>query len=110
MNFNKKNLALVFSFTALSGCGGASDPSTEIVAVPATINALDISVELTEHDRLLRAVINCTNCLESSHQYSWSIDDVIVSTSDVFVLKDQDLDKEIRIEVSINNNDNFTKK
>ncbi|MFB1036481.1 MAG: hypothetical protein QMC38_14170, partial [Sinobacterium sp.] len=106
MNFNKTSMALIFGTLILVGCGGGGT-ETDPVAESAIINTLDTITELTEQGQVLQVIISCTDCLSSLNEYSWSIDGVIISATDNYVLKMQDFNKEIRIDVSVNNNNNL---
>ena len=76
------------------------------IGLPAIISDLDIIGNWSE-GQTLQAIISCTECLPEMHEYNWTIEGVSVSNTDSYVLIENDLDKEIRIEVSANNNENL---
>ena len=112
MNFNNTYLAVLLSFISLFGCGGGGENSSPVpmvvepVVTSAAISSLNITTELTEQGQMLRATISCTYCLAAKHQYSWFINDALVSDTDSYGLTSDDLGKEIRIEVSVDNDKN----
>lgn len=98
-------LAYLLSFSAIAGCGGGGGDTTEAnttLDLPAVISSLPI-IGAGENGEVLIAGIACSNCLPSSFEFSWSIGGEIISSMYGYRLTTHDYNKEIRLNVSVNN-------
>ncbi len=108
VTFIRHYLTALFSIITISACGGGGGENLQENAIKTPLPALISTIEITGEwavGQTLNATISCTECLPSMHEYSWSINGKNISITDSYTLTSYDIDKSIRIEVSVNNDE-----
>ncbi len=99
---------VTYSATDKANNSNSVTRTIDVIHRAPQINSLDITQSKTEQGYLLQAITTCTTCTMGNHQYTWTIDGIIVANTDNYLLTNNDFNKELHVKVAVSNDSGLT--